>query len=124
MDFGNVAAGATPGSVVLTPAGTRLRTGGVALPSVTGTVTAASFVITGAPNFAYSITLPNDPLTLTNGIDNMTIGLFASNPPTTGMLGNNGSQTLNVGATLNVAALQGVGDYTSVNPFEVTVNYN
>src|SRR5664279_2048990 len=47
MNFGNIAVSATAGSVVLTPAGTRSIIGGVTLPAVAGTVTAAQFTVSG-----------------------------------------------------------------------------
>jgi hypothetical protein len=124
LDFGNVAVNANAGTVELTPAGTRLKTGGVSLPGNAGTVTSAAFNITGAPGFIYSITLPLQPLTITNGGDAMTVNMFASDPAVTGILDANGEQTLKVGATLLVGASQPVGDYTSNNEFAVTVNYN
>ena len=67
MDFGNVAVSAAPGTVVLDPAGARSVTGGVTLPAVTGTVTAAAFDVTGQANFTYSITLPAAATTITSG---------------------------------------------------------
>jgi len=124
MSFGNVAVGASAGSVVLTPDGHRTQTGGLSLPGITGTVSAASFDVTGAPNFTFYITLPSTPLLVTNGSNNMTVDMFASNPDITGVLNANGTQTVKVGATLNVGALQPVGHYTSADPFAVAVNYN
>ena len=48
---------------------------------------------------------------------------FTSTPSATGAL-TAGTQTLNVGATLNVAAAQASGIYVSGTPFTVTVVYN
>lgn len=124
MNFGNVAVQAgTGGTVVLTPAGVRTVTGGVTLPSVTGTVTAASFTVTGSGTSTYSITLPGAATTLSSGINTMTCNTFTSTPTPTGAL-TGGTQTLTVGATLNVAAAQAPGTYLSGTPFDVTVNYN
>src|SRR5579871_264943 len=59
MNFGNVAvSGSTAGTVVLVPAGTRSATGGVTLPATTGTVSAASFTVSGQASYTYAITLP------------------------------------------------------------------
>ena len=124
MNFGNVAVSATAGTVVLTPAGSRSLTGGVTLPTIAGTVAAASFNVTGANNYTYTITLPSTALPITSGANTMSVNSFTSNPATTGTLSATGSQTLNVGATLNVSASQAAGSYTSVTPFTVTVNYN
>jgi hypothetical protein len=124
MNFGNVAVSATAGTVIITPQSSRSLTGGVTLPTTAGTVAAASFNVTGAANYTYNITLPSSGLIITNGTDNMTVNAFTSNPATTGTLNASGQQTLNVGATLNVAASQPAGSYTSASPFIVTVNYN
>ena len=124
MNFGNIAAGSSSGLVILTPTGSRSLSGGITLPSLAGTVTAASFTVTGAPGFAYSITLPVTPLNITSGNNNMIVNVFESNPVTTGMLDSSGLQILNVGATLSVGASQPAGTYHSTDQFTVTVNYN
>ncbi len=124
LDFGNVAAGMTAGSVQLNPDGTRLSNGGSVLPTPNGNVTAAKFTVTGAPNFTYSILLPSAVQTVQNGPENMTVDAFSSDPPLTGNLGSGGVQELRVGARLNVGAYQPEGTYLSVNDFLVTVNYN
>jgi hypothetical protein len=124
MNFGNVAVSATGGTVVLDPASTRTVTGGVTLPAVPGTVTAAHFDITGTADYTYSITLPSTATTVTSGTNTMTVDAFTSNPGSTGTLNAVGTQTVDVGATLNVSALQAAGTYISGTPFDVTVNYN
>ena len=123
MNFGNVAVSATPGTVILAPAGTRTLTGGVTLPAVTGTVAAASFTINGLASYTFSITLPVAPLTISSGGNNMTVNAFTSNPSLPGTL-SGGTATLKVGATLNVSANQAAGAYVSATPFSITVNYN
>ncbi len=123
MNFGNVAASAVAGTVVLTPAGARSVTGGVTLPATAGTVAAASFTVTGTAGYTYSITLPGAPTTITSGGNTMTVDVFTSNPTPTGTL-TGGTSTLTVGATLNVGASQAAGVYVSGTPFTVTVNYN
>lgn len=124
LDFGNVAAGNSAGSVLLNPDGTRVTNGGSALPNPSGNVTAAKFTVTGAPNFTYSIILPSTLQAVQNGPENMTVDSFSSDPPLTGNLGAGGSQELRVGARLNVGAYQPEGTYLSLNDFIVTVNYN
>lgn len=124
MNFGNVAVQATSGgTVVMTAAGVRTQTGGVTLPVTAGTVTAASFTVSGEGSYTYAITLPSSALTITSGSNTMTVSSFTSSPSSTGTL-SSGSQTLNVGATLNVASAQAAGTYVSATPFDVTVNYN
>jgi hypothetical protein len=123
MNFGNVAVSAVAGTVVLTPAGVRTKTGGVTLPVVAGTISAASFTVTGLGSYTYTITLPSTPLTISSGANTMTVNAFNSTPSGTGTL-SGGTQVLNVGATLNVGVNQAAGLYTSATPFTVTVNYN
>lgn len=123
MNFGNVAVGVAGGTVVLTPASGRSVTGDCILPAITGTVTAASFNVTGEGVLTYSITLPAAATTITSGANTMTVDTWTSTPTPTGTL-TAGAQTLTVGATLNVAASQPAGTYVSGTPFDVTVNYN
>jgi hypothetical protein len=124
MNFGNIAVSPTlGGTVVLPTAGARTLTGGVTLPVVAGTVTAASFTVTGDGNSTYSITLPGSAITLTGPSGTMTVENFVSTPSGTGAL-SGGTQTINVGATLNVGAAQTAGAYTNASDLFVTVNYN
>jgi len=125
LDFGNIAVSTSSGTAILTPAGTRSATGGVTLPATTGTVTAASFNITGEGAYTYSITLPSSAYTITKPVtlETMTITAFASTPSGTGAL-TSGAQTLTVGGTLNVGGSQVAGAYTNATGFDVTVNYN
>jgi hypothetical protein len=98
-------------------------TGGVTLPVVTGTVTAASFTVTGEGNSTYSITLPSSAITLTSPSGTMSVQNFVSTPSNTGTL-SSGTQEIKVGATLNVSAAQAAGTYTNASGLFVTVNYN
>lgn len=123
MNFGNVAVqSSTAGTVVLAPDNSRAQTGGVTLPATAGTVSAAIFTVNGEGSYTYTITLPSS-ITITNSSINMTINTFTSTPSGTGTL-STGSQTLKVGATLNVAAGQTAGTYATATPFNVTINYN
>lgn len=127
MNFGNVAvSAATAGTVVMTPAGGTSTTGGVTLPATAGTVSAASFTVSGEGTYTYAITLPTTDYTITHTTtpaSTMTVNAFTSTPTGTGAL-TAGSQTLNVGATLNVDAGETAGTYTNATGFDVTVNYN
>ena len=124
LNFGNVAVSPSlAGTVQLSPASTRTAGGGVTLPVVTGTVSAAKFTVTGAAGSTFSISLPAAPITLTSGANTMTVGSFTSNPTPTGTL-TAGTQDVYVGATLNVAAGQAAGVYTNATGLVVTVNYN
>src|ERR1044071_2912789 len=56
MNFGNVAVSATiSGTAILAPAGTRTTggSGGVTLPATNGTVSAASFTVSGQASYTY-----------------------------------------------------------------------
>jgi hypothetical protein len=128
LEFGNIAAGAVAGTVVLSPAGVRTPTN-VTLPAITGTVTAASFTVGGTPGYTYSITLPAGATTISNGAQTMTVDTWTSDPTPEGTIEAGGTQILYVGATLSVGANQASGTYSSSTAggsgdFTVTVNYN
>ena len=125
MNFGNVAVHAiNPGTVAMSAAAVRSITGGVTLPATTGTVSAASFTVSGQGNYTYAITLPSTTVTIANGAITMDVHSFTSSPSSTGTLSAGGTDILTVGATLDVAGGQAAGTYTSATPFSVTVNYN
>jgi hypothetical protein len=122
LSFGSFVVG-SGGSVTISTSGGRSATGGITLiPSSAGA--AARFSVTGDPGMTYSISLPLDgEAALSNGAgQSMPLNAFASDPSGIGLLGLDGSQTLSVGATLNVDAGQAVGAYSG--SFSVTVNYN
>ena len=127
MNFGNVAVSAVnAGTAILAPAGTRTTGGGggVTLPATAGTVSAASFTVSGQASYTYAITLPSS-CTITDGAShNMNVNAFTSSPSATGALSTGGTQTLTVGATLNVTAGQFSAAYTNATGVPVTVNYN
>jgi hypothetical protein len=120
LNFGDVVAGSSSGTVELSTAGSRLATGGTTLANTASTA-AASFNVTGDPNGTYAITLPSS-VDINSGGDTMTVDNFVSNPSGTGLFSGGGSQTLLVGATLNVGANQPTGIYSG--SFDVTVAYN
>ena len=130
LEFGKVVAGA--GTVTIAAAD-GARTDSV--PALTpggqkGTVRAATFNVTGDGVSTYAITLPSTDVTLSDGAgvpNTMTVNTFkvagtgVDSLLNTGVLAA-GVATLNVGATLNVAALQAPGAYTGT--YSVTVAYN
>lgn len=124
LNFGNVVATTAGGTVVLSPASARTESG-VQLSAVTGTVSAASFTVTGQDAYAYTVTLPANGYAITTGAgtapETMTLSAFTSD--STGVL-TGGTQTLSVGATLNIVANQSAGTYIGAAPFDVSVNYN
>jgi hypothetical protein len=126
MNFGNVATNDAGGTVIMTTGGSTSLTGGVTLPAKTGTVTAAAFDVTGEADYTYTIAIPSSAITLVDGAgtpNEMTVDTFVSDPLTIGAL-TSGAQTVNVGATLNVAGGQAAGVYTNTTDLTVTVNYN
>ncbi len=121
LNFGSLAVGGSAGTAVISPAGVRTVTGGVVgLGSAYG---AASFTVTISSGSAtYFLSLPTGNTTLTGpGGATMTASTFTSNP--SGLIQQvpsvPGSQTVTVGATLNVAANQTPGSYAGT--FTVTV---
>lgn len=130
LNFGNIAVGATGGTVEYTATGVRTATGGVKLPAVTGSPAVAKFTVSGEGNSAYTMTF-SASTEIANTSDNtkkMTISLFTTSLGGTnvgtlsGIAGASGSQEVTVGATLTVDAAQLAGQYQGT--FPVTVNYN
>ena len=83
-------------------------------------MSAASFNVTGEGSQAYAITLPSSA-TLNSGGNTMTVDTFTHDAGGSPAL-SSGSDSFNVGATLNVGASQAPGAYTGT--FAVTVGYN
>jgi hypothetical protein len=123
MNFGNLAVQSfLGGTVALDPAGTRTPAFGVTAASG-GTVSAATFTVTGAAGMTYSITLPGAPIDLSDGLGNfMSVSDYTVNPATGTLTG--GTQNIAVGAQLYVSANQTPGTYTSTSTLDVVVNYN
>lgn len=127
LSFGNIVASAGGGTVTVIPAGTRSAVG-VTLPTaVPGTVTAASFDVTGLADATFTITLPADGVvTLDDGAAGVAMAVDGFNHNSTAVL-TGGTNSFAVGAVLTVNANQEAGTYTSTlgsGDFEVTVNYN
>ena len=122
MSFGNIAVSSVGGTVVLDTNDGTTATGGVTLPATAGTITSASFTVTGETDYTYAITLPTTA-TITDAVstETMTLSDFTSSPSVTSTL-TGGTETLTVGATLAVIAAQVAGAYTG--DFDVTVEYN
>lgn len=120
LNFGQVLIGASSGTVVITPSGSRSATGGAMLGSGAA-ASSASFTVSGEALSTYSITLPSS-ITLSSGGPTMTVQAFTRTPSGTGTLNILSRQTLTVGATLLVNAAQTSGTYTG--SFLVRVDYN
>jgi hypothetical protein len=127
MNFGNLVATGAGGPIVLSPAGARSGDAAILLGTQNGTVTAASFTVTGETDFTYGITLPPtfnvSDAVVSPDTGTMAVGTFVSTPDATGVLAL-GTQTLKVGATITLLANQAAGDYTNATDMLVTVFYN
>ena len=120
LDFGEVVASGTAGTVVMTPAGRRTATGGTRLGDHHD-ASAAVFEVEGERRATVSITLPGS-ITLESGPNSLTVGEFTSSPGGSTMLNGAGKETIKVGATLHVGAHQAPGHY--VGSLNVTVVYD
>ena len=123
LSFGNIAAsGVLAGSVQLTPASVRIPSGGATLPAVSGTVSAATFTVTGLDGYSYAIIFPANILLVHSlGLDMMLADNMTSTPSGSGTLVG-GTGSVAVGATLNTNSGQMAGFYSGT--FDVTVSYN
>ena len=126
MNFGRFAPGPEGGKIILTPQGSVSVLGSIY--KGTGMHNAASFYVTGDQDASFSITLPENPVILkhTNSAKTMTIDNWVSIPAPGTATGNlqNGSQTVYVGATLNVGTLNDnpAGIYTGT--YEISFDFN
>jgi hypothetical protein len=124
LHFGTIYKGTAGGTVILTPAGARsVGSGDVTLSALAPVAAVASFTVGGEAGLTYSIAVAGAPLTITSGGNTMTVTAFTTSPTPTGTIQAGGTETLTVGATLNVGPNQASGLYTG-GPFTVTVNYN
>jgi hypothetical protein len=123
LDFGRFVAG-TGGTITLSPAGVRSRTGGVLLLN-SPTAGQAGFTVArsgnGGSNKAVAISVPaNGSIRLSSGANSMAVNSFVNNP-TAILAVPNGGTSLSIGATLTVAPNQPAGTYTG--SFPLTVNF-
>jgi len=126
MNFGRFSPGPVGGLIILTPQSTVSVTGTVF--KGIGTHNAASFNISGDSDAAFSISLPKNPVILTNisNAKTMVIQEWASEPQEgigSGML-QGGFQIVNVGATLKVGTIEDnpVGIYSG--SYVITFDFN
>ena len=122
LHFGNLAATDVSYQVELDFAGDRTVTGtdNNVMPTITGSVSVASFTASGLAGAAYAITLPSDDAVTLSGIGApMTLEAFNHNA---NLILTSGEETFNVVATLNVNPGQAAGTYNG--SFDVKVNYN
>lgn len=123
LDFGNVIGSFTTGTLTLDPNGIRTVNGVQISNAVPGDVTAAEAIVTHNNN-NYSISLP-ESFTLYNSENPnlfLLINQFRVQPVSNA--GDQSSDILKIGATLNLDANQLPGFYTNSAGFNVTVSYN
>lgn len=120
MQFANIDA-KNGGSVTLTPENTRITNGDLELAEG-GTVSAATFEVTGQNGFAFAISLPKGSHRLSNGSESMLLQDFTTNYDGSSLSGE--SKTIKIGASLIVNPNQKPGAYKTNGDIQVTVNYN
>jgi spore coat protein U-like protein len=119
--FGSFASGAGGGTVTISTAGARGKSGDVFLAGTAGG--AAKFDVSGEGGLTYSIALATTPLTRENGSE--TMNFTVSSDITSGTLagtGASGAQSFFVGGVLTVGAAQVPGTYAGT--VKATVAYN
>lgn len=128
MKFGTVVRPTTgSGTVVLSAAGVRSVTGGVAALSSGDTPVAAAFTVAGEGGQSVSITIPAT-FTMTSGADSLTVTTSnnltgsASAQALSNALGAAGTLAFAVGGSVPIASTQNTGAYTG--SFTVSAAYN
>lgn len=128
MNFGQIAASGTSGTVTLGYTNNASVSGGVTSPNGGAGATTASFIVTGASTNGFSISLPTSVVLTDGTTNNLTVSDFTADLGSTSSLVD-GTKTIKVGATLTVPANTAAGIYTNTgadvtNGLFVTVNYN
>lgn len=120
LSFGRIAS-ATGGTVTISPAGARSKSGGVVLVS-SDAGSAARFQATGNPGQIYTITLPADnAVQMTSGIHSMGVSYFISSLGSSGVLNPTGNQVFSIGATLNINTGEASGSYSGT--YSIIIDY-
>ncbi len=123
LDFGNLIGSSSTGTLTLDPNGIRTVNGVQISNAVPGDVTAAEAIVTHSNN-NYSISLPESFTLYNSGNPDqfLLINRFTVQPLPNA--GDEGSDIIKIGATLNLGANQLPGLYTNSTGFNVTVSYN
>lgn len=118
LNFASIVPDAAPGTVAVDVAGERTCAANL---TCTGATEAADFTVVGTANSTYTVSLPADA-NIVSGANTMLVNNFVSSlVGETGTLAG-GTDTFQLGATLNVGANQATGTYSGT--FDVTVEYN
>jgi len=123
LDFGNVIGGYTTGTLTLDPDGIRTVNGVQISNAVPGDVTAAEAIVTHNNN-NYSISLPESYTLYNSENPNQFLLINRFTVQSSLNAGDEGTDILKIGATLNLEANQLPGYYTNSAGFNVTVSYN
>ncbi len=120
LDFGNIITAYNPGSVILSPDGSRVAFGVQISNTIPGNVTPAEAVVTHGNN-NYAITLPESFLLYNQVNPNQVLRIdqFTVSPQQGDEM-----DIIRIGGTLNLEANQLSGFYTNSSGFNVTVSYN
>lgn len=120
LDFGNVISAYSPGTVTLSPQGSRIAQGVQISNTFPGNVTPAEARVSHGNN-KYSIILPKSFILYSQEDPNQILIIDDFQVvPNPGQI----IDILKIGATLNLEANQRSGFYTNSNGFNVTVSYN
>ena len=120
LDFGNIITAYNPGSVILSPDGSRIAYGVEISSSIPGNVAPAEAVVThGNNNYAISLPESFELFHQDNPNQVLVIDRFTVEP-----LPGDEIDIIKIGATLNLEANQLSGYYTNASGFNVTVSYN
>ncbi len=126
LNFGKFSPGAEGGELIITPQNTISVLGSVF--SGGGMHNAASFYVSGDDNATYSVSLPSEPVVITNtaAAKTMFVDNWMSVPNEGAGIGQllNGFQVVYVGATLKIGTLNDnpIGIYTG--SYRVTFDFN
>lgn len=126
LSFGQFSSGPTGGSIILTAQGTRTATGSVNI--LNGMNNPGSFLVTGEPDASISMQLPSETATLTNSVNEgkMTVTNWVTDNSKQNslLIPKNGSQQVNIGATLFIGGAQETPAGIYKGTFNITFNYN
>lgn len=121
LAFGTIIAGSSASTVTVAASDSSrtLATGDAVL--ISSTYGAAEFSAQGAADASFTVTLPTEAITLSDGDSHtMSVDQFTMNGDTS--FDSNGSASFSVGGTLTVGASQVAGSYSGT--FSVDVAYN
>ena len=119
LSFGTVQPFGRDGTVRITTAGATINSS--TFNTVDGNP--ATWSVTGVPNAPFDVFLPSNSITVSNGTgETMSVTNFNRSGGSQLYIDPNGNAAFNVGATLNVSALQADGTYSGT--YNVTVAYN